>query len=129
MLEENVWWLIGIQVNLITMLTGYGHEKLNAMHRAMGWLMFVLSVTHTIPFIYCQLHEIGYTGLKRQFYKPGALEYTGVPPLAVGFFLAVFSVPWLRSLAYELFAYTHIAAAIAFLGLCFWHFYNEGDSW
>ncbi|KAF2102904.1 hypothetical protein NA57DRAFT_33502 [Rhizodiscina lignyota] len=117
------------KVNLITMITGYGHEKLNVFHRAIGWLMFILSVVHTIPFIYCQLHEFGYPGLKRQFYKPGAMEYTGVPPLAVGFFLSVFSIPWVRCLAYELFAYTHIAAAIAFLGTCFWHFGNEGDSW
>ena len=108
------------------MTTGYGYEKLNVFHRAIGWLMFILSTVHTIPFIYVENKE---GILHKQWYKPGAFEYTGVPPFAVGFFLAIFAVPWIRGLVYELFVYTHILGAMTFLGLCFWHFGNEGDSW
>jgi len=112
------------KVNLITTITGIGHEKLNVFHRAVGWLMFILSLIHTFPFIHQQLVEGGYAKLKLQFYTPGALEFNGTPALAILFGLAVFSLPPCRRLAYELFVWSHVALAIAFLGLCFWHFWD-----
>ena len=45
------------------------------------------------------------------------------------FGLVILSLPCIRRHAYELFYYAHFAIAIAYLGLCFWHFDNEGDSW
>lgn len=62
------------KANLITMLTGVGHEKLNIVHRWVGWITFGLSVAHTIPFIVAPLKDGGYKALHKQYYKPGAFE-------------------------------------------------------
>ena len=62
------------KVNLVSMLTGYGYEKLNVIHRWVGWVMFALSVVHTIPFIVAPLKDGGYAALHKQFYKKGAFE-------------------------------------------------------
>jgi len=62
------------KANIITLLTGVGHEKLNVIHRWVGWICFGLSVTHTVPFIVAPLRDGGYTALHKQFYKPGACE-------------------------------------------------------
>lgn len=117
------------QVNLITYLTGLGHEKLNAYHRWMGYLMLYVSVIHTIPFIVQPLREGGAAFLRQRFYRPGGLEYNGTPPLGMLVGLAVLSLPPLRRKAYELFVHVHILLAIVYLGLLFWHAGDLGDSW
>ncbi|KAF2238176.1 hypothetical protein EV356DRAFT_440975 [Viridothelium virens] len=116
------------KVNLISLVTGYGHEKLNVMHRYVAWMMFILSTVHTIPFFWQEGHE-GSSYIKAKFYAAGAFEYTGVPPYALAFFLVSLSLPPVRCAAYETFVISHITAAIVLFGLCFWHFGNEGDSW
>ena len=62
------------KANLVTLLTGLSHEKLNIFHRWVGWFVFGLSVAHTIPFIVAPLHDGGYSALHKQFYKPGSFE-------------------------------------------------------
>ena len=62
------------KANIITLLTGYGYEKLNIVHRYVAWMCFGLSVAHTIPFIIAPLNDGGYVALQAQFYKPGAFE-------------------------------------------------------
>ncbi|KAI9812680.1 MAG: hypothetical protein M1826_002781 [Phylliscum demangeonii] len=115
--------------NIITLLTGVSHEKLNTMHRYLSWICLVLSITHTIPFIVAPLRDGGRKQLHDDFYMPDSFMYTGVPPWAVLTFLAAASVPWIRARFYELFAATHIMAAIVFLGLMFWHTGDTLDSW
>ncbi|KAL9038895.1 MAG: hypothetical protein Q9214_005098, partial [Letrouitia sp. 1 TL-2023] len=117
------------KVNIITLLTGIGYEKLNVIHRWVAWICFGLSVVHTIPFIVAPLKEGGLAVLHEQFYSKGAFEYTGVPPLAMLFFLSVFSIPYVRARIYECFVHSHILAAVAYLGLMFWHTGNLEDSW
>jgi hypothetical protein len=53
------------------MLTGYGHEKLNTLHRWPGWIMFIMSSLHTVPFF---LQETRERIVKSKFYTPGAYE-------------------------------------------------------
>jgi hypothetical protein len=45
-------WIVGLSMkaNLITMITGIGHERLNVLHRWGAYLCLVLSLIHTIPF-------------------------------------------------------------------------------
>lgn len=62
------------KANVITLLTGIGHEKLNVIHRWVSWLCFSLSVVHTVPFIVAPLKDGGYTALHKQFFKPGGFE-------------------------------------------------------
>ena len=62
------------KANIVTLLTGIGHEKLNIVHRWVAWMAFALSIVHTVPFIVAPLHDGGYAALHKQFYKPGGLE-------------------------------------------------------
>jgi len=43
------------KANLVTLLIGISHERLNILHRWVAWMSFGLSLTHAIPFFYCQL--------------------------------------------------------------------------
>ena len=54
--------------NIISILTGIGHEKLNTMHRYLSWICFVLSIVHTIPFIVAPLKDGGRMQLHMDFY-------------------------------------------------------------
>ena len=62
------------KANFVTWLTGYGHEKLNVLHRYIAWICLFLSIVHTVPFIVAPLSEGGYAALSAQFYSPGAFE-------------------------------------------------------
>lgn len=62
------------KAKVVTLVTGLGHEKLNVVHRWVGWSVFGLSVAHTIPFIVAPLPDGGYSALHKQFYKPGTFE-------------------------------------------------------
>ena len=68
------------KANIITLLTGVSHEKLNVIHRWIGWIILVLSLIHTIPFFYAPLHDIGYTTLYTEFYGSGLGGATMVRP-------------------------------------------------
>ena len=62
------------KVNLVTMLTGIGYEKLNVVHRWLSYICLGLSVVHTIPFLVAPYRDGGAKQLHKQFYKPGGLE-------------------------------------------------------
>ena len=66
--------LLAGKANLITLMTGIGHERLNIIHRWVGWMTFILSVVHTVPFIVAPLHDGGYAALHKQFYKKASYE-------------------------------------------------------
>jgi hypothetical protein len=52
-------WVVALSMkaNLITMLTGLGHERLNVLHRWGGWLCVLLGVIHTIPYYITPIWE------------------------------------------------------------------------
>lgn len=56
-------------------------------------------------------------------------QYTGTPALAILFGITLFSVPYIRHRLHAVFYPLHILFYITYLGLCFWHFGQEGDSW
>ena len=62
------------KANLVTLLTGISHERLNVFHRWVGWILLALSITHTIPFIVAPLRDGGLAALHAQYYKKGAFE-------------------------------------------------------
>ncbi|KAF2403452.1 hypothetical protein EJ06DRAFT_571662 [Trichodelitschia bisporula] len=123
------------KANIITLLTGVSHERLNVLHRWVAWMSFGLSLVHTIPFFYASIYDEGDGGdqrVKSEFYTNkmrGANEYSGVPPLAMLFGLCILSLPPLRNKFYESFYAVHILLAITYLGLLFWHAANVNDSW
>lgn len=69
-------WILALsaKANIISWLTGIGHEKLNIVHRWMSWLCLGLSIVHTVPFIVAPLRDGGPAQLRRQYYKPGGYE-------------------------------------------------------
>lgn len=61
-------YALAFKANVITLLTGVSHEKLNALHRWGARIMFVLSVVHTVPFLYQPRKEGGWIELKFWFH-------------------------------------------------------------
>ncbi|KAI1097745.1 ferric reductase like transmembrane component-domain-containing protein [Jackrogersella minutella] len=117
------------KVNFITILTGISHEKLNVFHRWVSYMCLFLSIVHTVPFIVQPLREGGPEGLRKQYYKPGGMEYTGTPPLGILVGIVVLSIPWIRHRFYNFFYRLHIPMYVVYLGLLFWHSKQEKDSW
>ncbi|KAI1370515.1 ferric reductase like transmembrane component-domain-containing protein [Hypoxylon crocopeplum] len=117
------------KVNFITILTGISHEKLNIFHRWVSYMCLFLAIVHTVPFIVQPLRDGGPEGLRKQFYKPGGMEYTGTPPLGILVGIVVLSIPWIRHRFYNLFYRLHIPMYVVYLGLLFWHSKQEKDSW
>ena len=71
------------KANIITLLAGIGHEKLNVIHRWVAWMCFGLSLAHALPFIVAPLKEGGYPALHEQFYSPGGFEVSIAPNLGL----------------------------------------------
>lgn len=63
-------WIIALamKANMISVITGIGHERLNVLHRWAGYLCLVLSLVHTLPF-YIQRHQdhVGYRAYRQYF--------------------------------------------------------------
>jgi len=65
------------KVNIISLLTGISHEKLNVFHRWVAWMTFVLSLIHAVPFFLQSYWDGPFYGvskaenLKAQFYVGG----------------------------------------------------------
>jgi hypothetical protein len=59
--------------NVVTLITGISHERLNVLHRYTGYTCLGLSVVHTIPFFVAPLRDGGYAALHAGFYESGSL--------------------------------------------------------
>lgn len=70
-------WLVALSMkaNLITLLTGIGHERLNVLHRWGGWLCLFLSLVHTIPFYVQPITDRGGYRLFISFFGTGIYIY------------------------------------------------------
>ncbi|KAL2356641.1 ferric reductase NAD binding domain-containing protein [Cryomyces antarcticus] len=126
-------WIIAMSMkaNMVSMLTGIGHERLNVLHRWGGYLCLFLSLVHTIPFYVTPVSDQG--GLrvfKTYFSNSGVYVYgTGIAALVPLIFLCVHSLPFLRRSMYELFVTLHVPVAILYLAMLFWHCRNYLTSW
>ena len=125
-------WIIalGMKANLISILTGIGHERLNVLHRWMAYLCLVLALLHTIPF-YAQAawDPSGFAAWRTYFSQSFYIFTTGLAALGPLAFLCLHSVRFLRSWAYELFLLLHVPMSFAFLAMIFWHCNNYLYSW
>lgn len=52
-------WLfaLSMKANLISLITGMGHERLNVLHRWGGWICLFLGLVHTVPFFVTPIWE------------------------------------------------------------------------
>ncbi|KAF2281470.1 uncharacterized protein EI97DRAFT_438815 [Westerdykella ornata] len=126
-------WIVGLSMkaNLITMITGIGHERLNVLHRWGAYLCLALSIIHTIPFYVTPVWEKGARHVYESFFtREGFYAYgTGIAALVPLGFLCVHSLAPLRHRMYELFVSLHVPVAIVFLAMMFWHCHNYLTSW
>jgi len=126
-------WIVGLSMkaNIVTLITGIGHERLNVLHRWAAYLCLVLSIIHTVPFYITPVWEKGARHVFESLFKQeGFYAYgTGVAALVPLCFLCVHSLEPLRHWMYELFVTLHVPIAIVFLGMMFWHCHNYLTSW
>lgn len=125
-------WIVALSMkaNLVTMLTGIGHERLNVLHRWGGYLCLFLSLIHTIPFYITPIWDQGGLAAFKSFFTGQYYIYgTGLAALVPLLFLCIHSLPFLRVWMYELFVILHVPVSIVFLGMMFWHCHNYLTSW
>ncbi|KAF2639144.1 metalloreductase-like protein transmembrane component [Massarina eburnea CBS 473.64] len=126
-------WIVGLamKANIITFITGIGHERLNVLHRWGAYLCLILSIIHTVPYYITPVWDDGgrqvFDVLFRQegFYVYG----TGLASLVPLVFLCAHSLAFLRHWMYELFVTLHVPVSMLFLGMLFWHCHNYLTSW
>lgn len=103
--------------NLITLVTGISHERLQPFHRWSSYAAFVLALIHTFPFIVTDI----WTGRIRMEWTTGIYYWTGVVALLAQAWLTFASMSPLRNWHYEIFKFTHFLAALIFVLFFFFH--------
>lgn len=125
-------WVVALSMkaNLISLMTGIGHERLNVLHRWGGYLCLLLSLIHTVPFYISPVWDQGAQQVFQNYFNGQFYVYgTGIAALVPLIFLCVHSLPFLRRWMYELFVALHVPASIVFVAMVFWHCNNFLTSW
>ena len=125
-------WIIALSMkaNVISMLTGIGHERLNVLHRWAAYIMLFLSLIHMIPFYLTPLWDQGGLVTFKSYFQGQAYIYTtGIAAIVPLLLLCIHSLPMVRRRAYELFVALHVPFSVVFLGMMFWHCHNYLTSW
>ncbi|KAI9054346.1 hypothetical protein LZ554_001510 [Drepanopeziza brunnea f. sp. 'monogermtubi'] len=121
-------WIVAtsMKANLITIVTGISHERLGVFHRWGGYLCLFLSLVHTVPFYIQPVWEDGGMTVFAKLFPPGSgiIYGSGIACLVPLGWLCIVSLPFIRSVAYELFIMLHIPAAAIYVGMLFWHCRN-----
>lgn len=68
------------KANIITLLTGISHEKLNVVHRWVTWISFGLAWVRTLPFFWISYTDGGAANVATQFFM-GTIGRTEVHSL------------------------------------------------
>lgn len=128
-------WIVALAVkaSVVSLVTGIGHERLNVLHRWLGYLCLFLTLVHMIPFYIQPVWENSIYELFRQSLIPSGTNMyvfgTGFAAFAPLAFLCIHSLPFIRSKAYEFFAYIHGPIVAIFLAMLIWHTKNFLMSW
>ncbi|EAW13403.1 ferric reductase family protein [Aspergillus clavatus NRRL 1] len=116
---------LGSKANLVSMLTGVSHEKLQIFHHWASYAMFVLALIHTFPFIIFHINK----GDMVKQWKTNVTYWTGVAALIPQAYLTVMSLPAIRNRYYEFFKATHVLIALLFILFFFFHCDFRLSSW
>ncbi|CAF9906650.1 MAG: hypothetical protein GOMPHAMPRED_004835 [Gomphillus americanus] len=127
-------WIIAISMkaNFVSVLTGLGHERLNVLHRWLGYICLVLALIHVIPFYITPVWKDGAEAIFRgrgYFWGVSYPYTTGLAAFASLVLLCTHSLSFIRSRMYELFVIVHTPLSVVFLGFMFWHCGNALISW
>ncbi|KAF7182083.1 hypothetical protein CNMCM7691_001471 [Aspergillus felis] len=117
--------VLGTKANLISVLTGVPHEKLQVFHHWTSYAMFVLALIHTFPFIIVHIDK----GDMVKQWKTSLTYWTGVAALIPQAYLTVMSLPAIRNRYYEFFKATHVIVALLFVLFFFFHCDFRLTSW
>lgn len=126
-------WIIAtsMKANILTLVIGIGPERLNVMHRWLGYLCLFLSLVHMVPFYIQPVWEDGGMTVFNKLFPDGSgmIYGTGIACIVPLIWLCVASLPLIRRVAYETFVILHIPAGFVYTGLLFWHTKNYLLSW
>lgn len=125
-------WIAALasKANMISFMTGIGHERLIVLHRWGAYICLILAVIHAVPFYYQSIQDpAGFAKYKLYFNQHYYIFTTGIAALCPLVFLVVHSLPFIRNRFYELFVFLHIPMAWGFIALLFWHCHNYLTSW
>ncbi|ETN40299.1 uncharacterized protein HMPREF1541_04575 [Cyphellophora europaea CBS 101466] len=125
-------WIVATsaKANILTYLTGIGHERLNVLHRWAAYLCAVFAAIHAVPYWWQSVRdESGFTIFKLYFNQQYYIYTTGIAAVAPLIFLVLHSLPIMRARLYEFFVILHAPVAYAFVGLLMWHCNNYLTSW
>ncbi|KAG9244788.1 ferric reductase like transmembrane component-domain-containing protein [Calycina marina] len=126
-------WIVAIamKANLVSIMTGISHNRLQVFHRWGGYLCLFLSIVHTVPFYIQPVWDDGGRQIYYNLFHNGSgyVYGTGIACLVPLGWLCIASLPIVRNLAYEIFVLLHIPVSIVFVGLLFWHCNNYLKSW
>ncbi|KAK4634831.1 Ferric/cupric reductase transmembrane component 7 [Fulvia fulva] len=103
--------------NLVTMVTGVSHERLQPFHRWISYAMFILALIHTFPFIVYHIR----IGDMVEKWNTQLFYWTGVVALIAQAYLTFASMGPLRNMGYEWFKFSHFLAALIFTLFFFFH--------
>ncbi|ORY91592.1 ferric reductase like transmembrane component-domain-containing protein [Leucosporidium creatinivorum] len=117
--------LLASKANPITLLTGVSHEKLQVFHRWVSWIMFVLGLVHTFPFIVLAIGE----GVMEMRWTMSRQYWTGVLCIIPQAVLMVLSLGPIRNRYYETFKTFHFILAAVFFVTLFLHCDFRLTSW
>lgn len=127
-------WIIalGTKANLVSTMTGIGHERLNSLHRWLAMIFLILALVHTVPF-YVQpaWEDQRAREIFRGFFEHGNVYIygSGLAALVPACFLCVHALPLFRRVSYEIFVFLHIPVSIALIAMLFWHTRDYLTSW
>ncbi|WRT69878.1 uncharacterized protein IL334_006869 [Kwoniella shivajii] len=117
-------YVLGSKRNIISVLTGVSHEKLQVLHQGAAFNFTYMSLVHTIAACIRAIRERGLGGTLKvnEVYVSG---FVALAPLLV---LFIGALPPFRRPFYETFYWIHIVMALFFAGAMFWHGYQTLDS-
>ncbi|RDA89192.1 hypothetical protein CP532_0503 [Ophiocordyceps camponoti-leonardi (nom. inval.)] len=126
-------WIIAtsMKANLLTLVVGIGPDRLNVVHRWLGYLCLLLVLVHMVPFYVQPVWRDDGMSVFSQLFPDGSgfIYGTGVACFVPLAWLCVASLPWIRRAAFEAFVVLHVPAGIAYVGLLFWHTKNYLLTW
>ncbi|KAH0606914.1 uncharacterized protein H6S33_002902 [Morchella sextelata] len=120
--------MLGMKSNLISVITGVGHEKLNVLHRWLGYFLGFFSLVHAVPFIIEPLRNGG-SGTLAALFRDHIVYWNGVGALLCVLFLCFGSLPFIRKWCYEGWVHLHIFCGVGYIAMLFWHCANMLQSW
>jgi predicted ferric reductase len=126
-------WIVATatKTNILSMVMGIGPERLNVLHRWLGYLCLYLSLVHMVPFFVQPVWEDDGLSVFGVLFPPGSgiIYGSGIACFVPLAWLCVASLPALRRKAYELFVALHVPVGLVYVGMLFWHTKNFLMSW